>query len=131
MENCLFEYIFSKWTSPAIVEFNLWLMHSFGVNSPDPRRKLRKSKFPGCTASRNSEVSDRKKKKDWWGSDNFRQQRFWMHEGIMRHKRKVQINLSTSHVDRNLPGRTSLSMNGTALWTEGKLPPAEQSYRAL
>lgn len=48
---------------------------------------------------------------------------------IMRHERKLQINLSTSHAETgNLPGRTSLSMNGTAVWTEVKLPPAEESY---
>lgn len=52
-----------------------------------------------------------------------------MYKGIMRHERTLQINLSTSHAETgNLPGRTSLSMNGTALWTEVKLPPAEESY---
>lgn len=51
-----------------------------------------------------------------------------MYEGIMRHERRLQINLSTSQAEgENLPGRKSLSMNSTALWTEVKLPPAEES----
>ncbi len=68
MEKCLFKYIFSKWTSLAIVEFNLWLMHSLEVDSPDLPRKLRKSKFPGCTAARDCgflmlKKKEKKKKK--------------------------------------------------------------------
>lgn len=56
----------------AIVEFNLWLMHSSEVDSPDPKRKLRKSKFPGCTAARGQDRTEtltfrqKKKTKMWW-----------------------------------------------------------------
>lgn len=50
----------------------------------------------------------------------------------MGHERKLQMILFTSHTETgNLPVRASLSMNGTALWTEVKLPPAEESLRDM
>lgn len=48
MENCVFKCIFSKWTSLAIVEFNLWLMHSLEVDSPDPTEKVKEEQIPSA-----------------------------------------------------------------------------------
>lgn len=106
MENCLFKYIFSKWTSLAIVELNLWLKHSLEVNSPDPPRKLRKNKFPGFF------FKHLKIRQKSTGGRQFGLKSPGMYEGIRRHERKLQINLSTSHAERvNLPGHTPLSTN--------------------
>lgn len=135
-KKCLFKCISSKWTSPTIVEFNLWLMHSLEVNSPDLPEKVREEQIPRAARGGHKlggvfeieiEGNETKKKPDnklsrslirSWGSCEVENET----------RAKASHKLVPAHAETgNLPGRASLSMNGTALWTEVKLPPCSSS----